>query len=489
MKTVTRSLRALPLIAVITGLAACGGTKTQETAPAAAVEPQGNYFTGTEPVYAHLRAGSGGSWVFSTITDVDTQPDSAYLVRLNDLTPAFDTRVAECAPQNYPDSHRCSVTNPFREKDAGVLDKIISGGIAVGTAGKVTDISANYETSFDETAFNQAVDEALINTGLDVTRRQLIANIEKYNQLAGQGQAELGELRRQAAESRRNMDTAFRYQVRPTINGLVDFYGGDIDYDKLVTLTAAPTDGAAAGDLTSGPILPCEVRTCLADSTAALASLEQELARQRSGLATAISPDSAPFVVNCDAAAIDNYLVRAECPEKVTLQRGVVTELPISVTILSRDFDGLYPEFAITGEQLTVQIDGEQVKFTNPTPDYLTITAQTVYYNSLVETSSKAIELAPGVSVAHPIREFVSPAIEVESSYQRMTPGKAQNASFRFGFAARYRVANSSEEQTLYATDTFNVGCTIENRLKPGSCQHEPEVDEEAQQANAAEPE
>jgi hypothetical protein len=468
------------------GICACGGSPTKEAAPAAAPEPAGNYFVGADPVYAHLRAGSGGSWVFTTITNVDRQPDSGYLVRLNDLTPAFDTRIAECAPQNYPDEHRCSVTNPFREKDAGLVDKLISGGIAVGTAGKVTDISANYETSFDEAAFNQAVDEALVNTGLDATRRQLIANIDQYNRLADQGRAELGELRRQATESRRNMVSAFRYQVRPTVDGLIDFYGGDIDYNKLVTLTAKKAENFTRDELGGGPVLPCEVRTCLADSTSALARLQRELDEQRSGLAREISPESVPFVVQCDPAAVESYLVRADCPEEVTLHRGVLTQIPISVTILSRDFDGLFPEFSITDEQLAVKIDGQRVRFTNPTQNYLTVTAQTLYYNALVETSALSIELAPGVSVSHPIGEFVSPAIEVESSYQRMTPGKAENTSFRFGFAARYHVANSGEVQTLYATDTFNVGCTIENRLKPGSCRHESAAAKEKQQASAA---
>ena len=163
---------------VLVFVTACGGQPSKTDALVVdAVEPS-NFYSGTQPVYAHLVSNKDGSWVFSTITASDTPSDSAYLVRLNDLTPAFDIRIAECSPQVYPDAHRCNPMNPFRDEDSGVLDKIISGGIAVGTAGKVKDISYGYETTFDEAAFNRAVDEALINSNLD--HRQLIATLTTY---------------------------------------------------------------------------------------------------------------------------------------------------------------------------------------------------------------------------------------------------------------------------------------------------------------------
>ena len=171
--------------------AACSNNPQQETVRSADTSPTGGFFVGERPVYAHLVNERGGSWVFTTITASDTPIDSGYLVQLNDLTPAFDTRAAECTPQLYPDSHRCSPNHPFRDKDAGVLDKIINGSIAVGTAGKVTEISQTYETTFDESAFNRAVDEALLNSGLDTQRRQLISLLDAYEQEAASARAEL----------------------------------------------------------------------------------------------------------------------------------------------------------------------------------------------------------------------------------------------------------------------------------------------------------
>ena len=164
-------MRAASAACLLALCAACANNPQQEPVRSTDAAAKSGFFIGERPVYAHLVNERGGSWVFTTVTASDAAIESGYLVQLNDLTPAFDTRAAECMPQIYPESHRCSPNHPFREKDAGVLDKIINGSIAVGTAGKVTEISQTYETTFDESAFNKAVDEALINSGLDAQRR------------------------------------------------------------------------------------------------------------------------------------------------------------------------------------------------------------------------------------------------------------------------------------------------------------------------------
>ena len=97
--------------------AACGSNP-----PAEAVvdtPDASNHFVGKRPVYAELVRERGGSWVFTQLTDSDLPSTTGYLVRLNDLTPAFDIRAAECIPQVYPETHRCSPLHPFRDKETG----------------------------------------------------------------------------------------------------------------------------------------------------------------------------------------------------------------------------------------------------------------------------------------------------------------------------------------------------------------------------------
>jgi hypothetical protein len=447
-------------------VAACSGQPPKDDQPAAEAQPSANFFMGTRPVYAHLVSTKDGSWVFSTITESDEPSDSAYVVRLNDLTPAFDTRVAECTPQVYPESHRCNPANPFRDEDSGILDKVINGSIALGTAGKIKDITYAYETTFDHTDFNRAVDEALLNTGLD--RRRLISLLETYDQELRSARDEL-----QAARERMQDSNAAPQQlqldIHPTVSGLTEYYENDIDFTQLIDLEAVD-DTPQPMELVAATFTPCDARKCVAAAEAALAELRFNVQSNREHLAARMRPSSSVYNVRCDMVRYDGYLLEAECPEQVVIAGSQPVELPINVTILSRDFDDLYPAFGFGDPDLRVDIDGRTVTFFNATSEYLTVSAQTVYYNSTVHTTSLPLDIPPGISVTRELNDFVSQPIDIESRYLQMTPDKARGASFQFGFAVRYRVASQPEERTLHDMGTFNVGCVIRNRVTPGSC-------------------
>jgi hypothetical protein len=115
----------------------------------------------------------------------------------------------------------------------------------------------------------------------------------------------------------------------------------------------------------------------------------------------------------------------------------------------------------------------QSVTFSNLTNEYVTLTAETLYYNSRAHNTEIPIDLPPGISVVKDMREFASQVIDIESGYRQMTPDKAAGTSFQFGFAVRYRVASQPEEQTLHTLQTYNVGCVIENTLRPNSCRVE----------------
>jgi hypothetical protein len=431
--------------------AACGGQPPQEDAPTPETVQSGNFFMGTQAIYGHLVNNKDGSWVFTTITALDDPTDTAYLVRLNDLTPAFDIRVAECAPQVYPGSHRCNPASPFRDEDSGVLDKIINGTIALGTAGKITDISYAYETTFDETAFNQAVDEALVNSGLD--RRRMISLLTTYADELREARAEL-QVANERMQALRARSDDLVVEVHPTIGGLTDYYQGDIDFTQLIDLEAADDAAVPAAELEANAILPCDARKCVAAIDAALAALRFNLQSNREHVAAGMRPSSRTYNAAQIIAANDQPV-----------------QVPINITILSRDFDDLYPTFDIDGQELRISIDGQTATFSNTTSEYLSVSAQTVYYNSTVHTTVLPMEIPPGISITRDLKDFVSQSIDIESRYLQMTPEKAGGASFRFGFAVRYQLASQPQEQTLHDMETFNVGCVIKNRMRPGSCQ------------------
>lgn len=462
--------------------AACGSNPQPKSVQLEASSPAGDFFVGTRPVYAHLVNERGGSWVFTTVTASDVSVDSGFLVRLNDLTPAFDTRAAECTPQVYPASHRCSPLHPFRDKDSGMLDKIINGSIAVGTAGKVTDISQTYETTFDESAFNQAVDEALINSGLDADRRRLISLLDTYEQEAVGARTELSHMTQQVSATR-NSTNRVELDIQPSIEDLTGYYQGDIDFAELVELKLVTGGDVPRVKLKKRDTLPCDARHCVAAAEDALSALRRDIQSHKQRLSAMMAPDARIYDVECDDSTHSRYLLSAACPEQITVTGDDPVVLPITVTILSRDFDRLYPSFDLADERLRVRLDGRTVTFNNTTNEYITLTAQTIYYNSKVNTTSLPIDIPPGISITRNIDEFVSQSIDIESSYRQMTPDKAAGASFQFGVAVRYRVASGADEKTLHHMQAFNVGCVIDNHLNPGSCVPATAADENLQRA------
>lgn len=466
-----RNVLALSLVVVL--CAACGGQATKDDSRATkSIETgesieSGNFFVGARPIYAHLVNNKDGSWAFKTITASDAPADSGYLVRLNDLTAAFDTRIAECTPQVYPESHRCNPMNPFRDEDSGILDKIINGTIAVGTGGQIKDVTYRYETTFDEPAFNQAVDEALLNTDLD--QRRLISLLMTYD-------AEIDNARLQIQEANERMQTLHtaasqpEIKVQPTIGGLTQYYQGDIDFTQLIDLEVTDDAPVARAELQAPAVLPCDARRCTAKADAALADLRTNLQANLQSISAGMQPTTKTYSVSCNMRSYASYLLQASCPGQLVAADGQLVEIPVNVAILSRDFEDLYPMLEVADERLEVSIDGKEVTFFNTTDEYLTLSAQTVYYNSTVHTTARPIDIPPGIAVTYDLRDFTSQSIDIESKYLQMTPDKAQGASFRFGFAVRYQLASDSTEQTLHSMDTFNVDCAIRNRMQPGSC-------------------
>ena len=467
--------------------AACSSNPQPQPLQSADTSPTGNFFLGERPVYAHLVNERGGSWVFTTITASDASIDSGYLVRLNDLTPAFDTRAAECTPQVYPASHRCSPLHPFRDKDTGMLDKIINGGIAVGTAGKVTDISQTYETTFDDSAFNQAVDEALLNSGLDTERRRLISLLDAYEQEAASAHVELSNMTQQLSASLNNINQV-ELEVLPSITGLTGYYQNDIDFAELIELTLVTDGNVPSVKLEQRDALPCDARHCVAAAEDTLARLRQDIQSHRHRLSSMMTPGARVYDVSCDTSVYGHYLLSLACPEQVIVAGHGTVELPINVTILSRDFEKLFPDIDLADDRLRISVENQSVTFTNTTDEYITLTAQTIYYNSSVNTTSLPIDIPPGISVTRNIDEFLSQSIGIESSYRQMTPDKAAGTSFQFGVAVRYRVASDPDEKTLHDIQGFTVGCVIDNQLRPGSCVPSATAEEDRQRtANRSE--
>ena len=471
-------LHALPFIAVT--LAGCASS---ESVPPPATHE--NIFLGTEPVYAVLKARSDGQWTFTRVTRSNDEPEEGYLVRLNDLSPAFDIRRAECEPRPYRENDRCNPLNPFRERDMGVVGKLVETGISAGTGGKISGVSRSYATEFDHLAFNAAVDQALLLTGLDDNRNALIDGLDRIESVAVAQEKEVDELRGQMLRQY-ELDKKENIKIDAQVTGLVEYYSNDLvpsEFIEVKTEVNLP-ESSQQTDVTATEILPCDASQCIEQVGSVMASLQQQHERQLAGLRAELQRQTDAYVIDCGTTSHAGYHFRLHCPETLERNAEGVILLPVEIEILSRDFEQLFPEFAADNGEIAATVSEGRLVLGNRTGDYIDVQSVSVYYNSHINTTTDRatrLDLAPYQTAAIPVDEFVSPEIDIESRHTNITPDKASRSTFSFGLAVKYSLRNRDAIETLYGASDFNVQCAIESRIRPGSCRHELDTrDEEA---------
>lgn len=475
----SHSIPVLPLVAAA-ALAGCAASEPVE--PQVAHE---NVFLGSEPVYAVLKARGDGQWTFTRVTRSNDAPEEGYLVRLNDLSPAFDIRRAECDPRPYRENDRCNPLNPFRERDMGVVGKIVETGISAGTGGKISGVSRSYATEFDHLAFNAAVDQALLLTGLDDNRNALIDGLDRIERTAAAQEKEVEELRAQMLRQY-ELDKKENIKIDAQVTGLVEYYSNDLmpsEFIEVRTDVNLPESSQSATAVAT-EILPCDASQCVDQLDSVMTSLQQQHDGQITGLHTELQRQTDAYVVDCGTTSHAGYHFRLHCPETLERNADGVILLPVEIQILSRDFERLFPEFAADNGEIAATVSEGRLMLGNRTGDYVDVQSVSVYYNSHIHTTTDRntrFDLAPYQTATIPVGEFVSSEIDIESRHTNMTPDKASRSTFSFGLAVKYALRDRDAIETLYGAGDFNVQCAIESRIRPGSCRHEIDTRSEGQ--------
>lgn len=462
------------LLATIAGAALLTACSSQSP-PTPVVEHE-NVFVGADPVYAVLQRRGDGQWTFTQVSDVNHDPESGYLVRLNDLSPAFDIRPAECEPRPYRESDRCNPINPFRERNLGVVGKIVDTGISAGTGGKISGVSRSYSTDFDHLAFNAAVDQALLLTGLDDNRIALLNGIGRIEAQIAQQNEQIETLKAQMLQQY-EIDKTENIKIDARVSGLIQYYSDDLNPIDFVSVgTGAGTSAATRNEIQKPNLFPCEAARCLGQLTAAESALEQQHAQKLATLQTELQRQTDAYVVDCSATSHGGYHFQLHCPEKLQRNPDGLILLPVDIEILSRDFDHLFPDFTTENADLAAAVHDGRLAIGNRTGDFVDVLSVSLYYNSLISTSSdlgERLNLAPYQNANIPLTDLTSREIDTESRHTNMTPDKASRSNFGFGIALKYSMRNRDAIETLYGAGDFNVQCAIESRLIPGSCVHE----------------
>jgi len=464
------------------GLAALWGCASGE--PEARPVEHENLYVGKDPVYGALVRRGDGQWTFSRVTSSDNDPESSFLVRLNDLSPAFDIRRAECEPRPYRENDRCNPMNPFRSRDMGVVGKIVDTGISASTGGKLSGMSRSYSTEFDTLAFNAAVDQALLLTGMDDNRMALINGLAAIGEMAAVQEAEVEALRGQMLRQY-ELDKEQNIKIDARVSGLIQYYSNDLDPSKFVEVRADQSSSVSQSTETDAvSILPCDASDCVQKLNTAMASLEQRHAARLESLRADLRRQTDAYVVDCSATQHAGYHFELHCPETLARNQDGLILLPVDVEIHSRDFEYLFPEFSEENDELSAAVFQGNLLLRNKTSEFVDVQSVSIYYNSQISTKSglgSRLNLAPFQDARVPVAELVSPAIAIESRHTNMTPDKASRATFSFGLAIKYSLRDRDAIATLYGMNDFNLQCAIESRLQPGSCRQELEQDVDVQ--------
>jgi hypothetical protein len=481
--------RLSALFAMTVSLAALAGCASK--APEAQPIEHENLYVGKDPVYAALARRGDGQWTFSRVTSSDNEPHDSFLVRLNDLNPAFDIRRAECEPRPYRENDRCNPLNPFRNRDMGVVGKIVDTGISASTGGKLSGMSRSYSTEFDTLAFNAAVDQALLQTGLDDNRAALINGLAAIGETAAAQDAEVEALKAQMLRQY-ELDKEQNIRIDARVSGLIQYYSDDLDPSEFVEVRADQSPGVLPSAETDAvSILPCDAPDCLQKLSSAIASLEQKHAARLETLRADLRRQTDAYVVDCSATQHAGYHFELHCPENLARNQDGLILLPVDVEIHSRDFEYLFPEFSEENDELSAAVFQGNLILRNKTSEFVDVQSVSIYYNSQISTKAgldSRLNLAPFQYTEVPVAELVSPAIVVESRHTNMTPDKASRATGSFGLAIKYSLRDRDAIATLYGMDDFNLQCAIESRLQPGSCRQElaPDTGAESVSANGS---
>jgi len=155
------------------------------------------------------------------------------------------------------------------------------------------------------------------------------------------------------------------------------------------------------------------------------------------------------FDIRCDYSAKDG---------------SATPELTAKYTIKSRNWHDVFPKFTNKDENIEVNFDGKDIKFSNKTNKFLEVSSISVYYNSEVFNVGEGnrFELPPETQKVFNSNLLLQASnIAKEARYIGVNQQNSINREFSFGFAVKYRSVDQNIDKTLYKVDRFNLFRTL----------------------------
>lgn len=409
-------------------------------------------------LYADMAKGEDGRYY---ITRISTEKDRIDLITLKPL--GFDQKRWDCSSMLYGkfafSDHRDCVPpgSEFRTSVKRPLPTALLGATTLGASiifGIVIE-----ESVFDETAYNNALSDALRNSGLEGRREELIKRYMSLTEMAEERNEELSEMFRKYRDEYYNSTAPAK--VAKQIEDVSGLYTGDLYADMIIRVNRnALTElkPASTGSVViSGTPEEFEAR---------LAALEGSMHVERTDLETSLRNATKDYPVICGPEHLEPYNIKYECPQRIT---GAQEAAPVAKAIIvSKNISGALPElFEAEDESLKVVFKKGKLYIENRTGEMVSVTGASLKYRDSSAKSMKAAEVPPRSAIdATALYRLVTPEIEKAAIFANMTLNEAEKTPVDFALSVAYEQNN--EKKTLKTEKVFRLADLIrmENSVK-----------------------
>lgn len=413
-----------------------------------------------QPLYADLVKDEHGNY---TITEITSYKNS---INLKNLSPAgFDSTIVDCSTAFFGSSGLKDNAGKCEDNAAEFRRKKIRFGPTILLGITTFGISLllgvmKVESVFDYKAFDRAVAEALINSGLSGNRAAIMERYTRVQNLTKMHDTALDNLFRGFNEEYRASSTM--------IEKTVEDRSGFLAKDELYLEILVKVNRKKVGDLKPRPYqLPV--------FTATPAYFDARMTQYEEDLKAAFKKETEDFVnefkeatatvdVICGPDFVNPYHLSYDCPETIPSDQDPMARYTAKIVVLSKDFDGVFPLYTVENGDLKATFTKNKVLFENRTKSVLKIRSVTVRYNDKVSNFDTAgrygtyevMPMAESDTVV-PVTKVLSYEIEKASDYKNITKETAGTTKLVFGMDVRYTLGDEGVEHSLSGEKEYRL--------------------------------
>jgi hypothetical protein len=413
-----------------------------------------------QPLYANLVKDENGRY---TITEITSYKNS---IDLRNLSPVgFDSSVIDCSTAFFGSSgfndnaDKCKPDlTEFRTKKIRLGPTILLGLTTLGISLLLGVVKV--ESVFDYNAFDKAVAEALVNSGVSGNRT---AFVERYTRVHNQTKVYDKSLENLFMEYDDN------YSVSPhPIEKTIEDRSGYLNREELYFEILVKVNRKKIGGLKPQPYQLPDFAASPEDFESRITEYEEDLKAalkdNTDNFEKKLREATSAYDVSCGPAFMKPYHLSYECPETIPSNPDPAAKLTAKVIVLSKDFDSVFPLYTVENGDLKVTFTKNRVLFENKTKSVLKILSVTVRYNDKVSTFDTAerhgtYEVMPmnESETVVTVKKILSHEIEKAADYKEVSKEKAQTTKLAFGMDIKYSLGDTELEQTLSGVKEYRL--------------------------------